>query len=93
MSVYDEITQAIVAELEKGVPPWVKSWSSHLPMNVVSQKEYRGINILLLWKASQGKFTSPYWLTYRQAESLGEYVRQGEKATSIVYTATGVKKV
>jgi antirestriction protein ArdC len=28
MSVYDEITQAIVAELEKGVPPWVKSWSS-----------------------------------------------------------------
>ena len=48
MSVYDEITQAIVAELEQGVPPWVKSWSSHLPMNVVSQKEYRGINILLL---------------------------------------------
>jgi antirestriction protein ArdC len=45
MSVYDEITQAILAELEKGVPPWVKSWSSHLPMNVVSQKEYRGINI------------------------------------------------
>ncbi len=43
-------------------------------MNIVSQKEYRGINILLLWKASQGKFTSPYWLTYRQAESLGEYV-------------------
>ena len=38
MSVYDEITQAIVAELEQGVPPWVKSWSSHLPMNVVSQK-------------------------------------------------------
>jgi len=92
MSVYDEITQAIIAELEKGVPPWVKSWSSHLPMNVVSQKEYRGINILLLWKASQGKFTSPYWLTYRQAESLGGYVRQGEKATSIVYAATGVKK-
>jgi antirestriction protein ArdC len=62
-------------------------------MNIVFQKEYRGINILLLWKASQGKFISPYWLTYRQAESLGEYVRQGEKATSIVYTATGVKKV
>jgi antirestriction protein ArdC len=50
MSVYDEITQAIIAELEQGVPPWVKSWSSHLPMNVISQKEYRGINILLLWK-------------------------------------------
>src|SRR5919197_5610456 len=92
MSVYDEVTQAIVAELEKGVPPWVKSWSSHLPMNVVSHKEYRGINILLLWKASQGKFASPYWLTYRQAESLGGYVRQGSKATSIVYAATGVKK-
>jgi antirestriction protein ArdC len=46
MSVYGEITQAIIAELEKGIPPWVKSWSSHLPMNVVSQKGYRGINII-----------------------------------------------
>ena len=31
MSVYDEVTQAIIAELEKGVQPWVKSWSSHIP--------------------------------------------------------------
>ena len=30
MPVYDEITQAIIAELEKGVPPWVESRSSHL---------------------------------------------------------------
>lgn len=57
------------------------------------KKSCRGINILLLWKASQGRFTSPYWLTYRQAEGLGGYVRQGEKATSIVYAASGRKVV
>jgi antirestriction protein ArdC len=68
MSVYDEITQAIIAELEKGVPPWVKSWSSRLPMNVVSQKEYRGINILLLWKASQGKFIRSLYDWYTLSE-------------------------
>jgi antirestriction protein ArdC len=93
MSVYNEVTQAIIAELEKGVPPWVKSWSSHLPMNFLSQKEYRGTNVLLLWSAAQGRYASPYWLTYPQVENLGGYVRKGERATQIVYAATGRRVV
>ena len=90
MSVYDEITQAIIAELEKGVTPWVKSWQSHLPQNFISRKEYRGINVILLWARG---YNSPYWLTFRQTGELGGRIKKGEKATRIVYAATGRKVV
>jgi antirestriction protein ArdC len=90
MSVYDEITQAIITELEKGVPPCVRSWQSYLPQNFISRKEYRGINVILLWARG---YRSPYWLTFRQAGELGGKTRKGSKATRIVYAATGRKVV
>ncbi len=68
MSVYNEVTQAIIAELEQWVPPWVKSWQSHLPRNFISRKEYRGVNVILLWVVANKKgYRSPYWLTFKQA--------------------------
>lgn len=89
MSVYDEVTQAIIAELEQGVPPWVKSWQSHLPRNFISRKEYRGVNVILLWVVANKKgYRSPYWLTFKQAGELKGKIRKGEKATGIVYAAT-----
>src|SRR5918996_1843806 len=88
VSVYEEVTQKIIAELERGTPPWVKSWQSHLPQNLISKREYRGINVILLW--SRG-FTSPYWLTFRQAGELGGNIKRGSKATRIVYAAKGYR--
>ena len=89
MSVYDEVTQAIIAELEQGGPPWVKSWQSHLPRNFISRKEYRGVNVILLWVVANKKgYRSPYWLTFKQAGELKGKIRKGEKATGIVYAAT-----
>lgn len=38
------------------------------PRSLISQREYRGISILLT--GTQG-FESPYWLTYRQGRELG----------------------
>ena len=55
----------------------------------MSQKEYSGVNILLLWNIA---FTQSAWLTYRQAKELGGHVKQGEKATSIVYASKYTKK-
>src|SRR5919106_3029349 len=88
VSVYEEVTQKIIAELERGTPPWVKSWQSHLPQNLISKREHRGINVILLW--SRG-FSSPYWLTFRQAGKLGGRIERGSKATRIVYAAKGYK--
>ena len=74
-SVYDIVTERILAELEKGEVPWRKPWRTLPPANLVSKKPYRGINFFLLSLAGYG---SQYWLTYRQAQALGGNVRKGE---------------
>ena len=48
----------------------------------MSKKEYRGINIFLL--ACQG-YGSRYWLTYRQAQSLGGNVKKGAHGSKVVF--------
>ncbi len=49
-SVYDIITERIIAMLEKGTVPWRKPWQAKagFPRNLVSGKPYRGINVFLL---------------------------------------------
>jgi len=81
-SVYQIITEQIIRQLESGVAPWHKPWATELPKNIVSKREYRGINVFLL--ASLG-YGSPYWLTYKQATELGGNVRRGEHGTKVVF--------
>jgi antirestriction protein ArdC len=75
-TVYDVVTESIIKQLESGVAPWRKPWRTEMPANLVSRKEYRGINIFIL--APQG-YGSRYWLTYRQAQALGGNVKKGER--------------
>ena len=49
-SVYDIVTERILAELEKGEVPWRKPWRTFPPANLVSKKPYRGINVFL-WRS------------------------------------------
>jgi antirestriction protein ArdC len=81
-SVYDIVTERILAELEKGQVPWRKPWRCLPPANLISKKPYRGINMFLLALAGYG---SQYWLTYRQAQALGGNVRKGEHGTKIIF--------
>jgi antirestriction protein ArdC len=87
---HSEITNAIIADLEKGVRPWVKPWESGTstpcrPMRITGDP-YRGINILLLWSAAHHHgYQGKHWLTYQQAQQLGGHVRKGEKSTTVVY--------
>jgi antirestriction protein ArdC len=92
MKVYEIITDRILKKLEEGTVPWRRPWnaSAGLPKNLVSRKEYRGINVFLT--GSQG-YESPYWLTFKQAKALGGCVREGEKGTPIVYCDTFKKEV
>lgn len=98
-SLYDEVTQRIVAELEAGRFPWVQPWNSAaaggdggrlfapgLPANALSKRPYSGVNILILWGAAiKHGWTSHGWLTFRQALEAGGNVRKGEHGTSVVY--------
>lgn len=81
-STYEIVTEAIIKQLESGVAPWRKPWRTEMPANLASKKEYRGINVFLL--ASLG-YGSRYWLTYRQAQTLGGSVRKGEHGSKVVF--------
>ncbi len=87
--IYQDITNAIIAQLETGVAPWVKPWSGGSAMSLpkrVTGENYQGINILLLWTAAHEQgYSSAYWMTFKQAKELGAQVRKGEKSTTIVY--------
>ena len=50
--------------------------------NLISKKAYRGINVFLLGCAG---FTSPYWLTFKQAKELGGSVKKGERGNIVVF--------
>jgi len=92
-SLYDEITNKIIAELEAGRVPWVQPWGTTaaqaplaLPKSAATGRQYSGINILILWGAAiERAFTGQSWLTFRQALSLGGHVRKGERGTTVVY--------
>lgn len=79
---YQEITDKIIAALENGTAPWVKPWSScGSPRNAITGREYSGINTVLL---AMTPYTSPRWLTFKQAIDVGANVRKGEHGTRIV---------
>ena len=92
-NLYREITEKIIAELERGTVPWVRPWRSRgqgpslsLPKNALTAKTYSGINILLLWEALINRgFASCHWLTFKQALELDGAVRKGEKGTHVFY--------
>jgi len=80
---YEIVTARIIENMRKGIIPWQKPWSSiGRPMNFVSKRNYSGFNSFALMTTN---YTSPYWLTYNQAENLGGNIKRGEKGTPIVY--------
>jgi len=90
--VYTRITDKIIADLEKGVRPWMKPWSADHAAGRITRPlrhngiPYRGINIIMLWSASVAKgFACPLWLTFKQALELGGNVRKGESGELVVY--------
>jgi antirestriction protein ArdC len=85
MNVYEIITERILQKLEEGTVPWRKPWQggeAGVPRNLVTGQPYRGINVFLLAAAG---YSSPYWLTFRQARQRGGTVRLGEHGTPVVY--------
>lgn len=77
------ITDQIIETLEKGAIPWKKPWKTELPMNLISKRTYRGINLLVL--SMSPKYVSPYYLTFRQLAHLGGSVKPGSKGFKVVY--------
>lgn len=77
MDIYEIITDKIIKELENGVIPWKKDWSSAC-INYESRKGYNGINAMLLRKPGE-------YLTFNQIKKFGGTVKKGAKASSVVF--------
>lgn len=83
-----EVTARIVAALEAGTVPWHQPWRTAglFPTSASTNRAYRGANLLLLAMETLVRgYSSPYWLTYRQATERGGHVRAGEKGTLVVF--------
>lgn len=94
-NIYQQVTDSIIAELEKGASPWIKPWRADntADRNVITGKPYQGINRLLLGMSGMAKgYTSPLWATYDQWQQLGGQVRKGEKAVQGVFFTPCAKK-
>jgi antirestriction protein ArdC len=88
-----EFANRIVAELERGVKPWVRPWDPEKaagpqsPLNPVTGKRYHGINVLILGMDMRAfQSGDPRWMTYQQAQEKHWQVRKGERATTIFFT-------
>lgn len=88
--LYQEVTDQIVAAIGSGTAPWQKPWTElaelGLPMNGASERQYRGINTMLLFMSSQEHgYSDNRWFTYKQASELGAQVRKAEKSTPVYF--------
>lgn len=90
--VVAEITSQVVEALESGSAPWVRPWRSTgsgampMPRNGRTDREYRGVNVVVLWAVAFGRgYADPRWVTFNQARELGGSVRRRERGTQIVF--------
>ena len=97
-NIYQKVTDKIIADLEQGELTWLKPWSTgNLDGRIVKPLRhngmaYSGINVLMLWGAAlEGGFSSPYWMTFKQAKELGAHVKKGERGNPVVYANTITK--
>ena len=88
IDIHQTITNQIIEAMEQARGTGRRLWDSQpsLPLNLTTGKPYQGINTLILWAAGlQHAYTSPYWLTYKQAADKGGQVRKGEHGTLCVF--------
>lgn len=79
-SVYEMVTERIIAQLEQGIIPWEKPWSGIRSgaYNRISKKSYSLINQMMLLHKGE-------YATFKQWQQLGGTVRRGEKSEIVVF--------
>ncbi|ARR10635.1 hypothetical protein AR543_p0027 (plasmid) [Paenibacillus bovis] len=78
-TVADVVTERIVELMSRGVIPWRRGWDVLPAVNYVTQKAYKGINLLLLDRAGE-------YMTYKQMKDHGGTLKKGaEKFIAVQY--------
>jgi antirestriction protein ArdC len=90
IDVYQLVTDQIIAQLEQGVVPWQKPWAeAGIPMNLLSKRQYRGINLWLLLTLN---YERNFFLTWDQIKSIGASVKKDERGHIVVFWKPVQKK-
>lgn len=79
-SVYEMVTERIIAQLRNGVIPWEKPWTGVRSgaFNRISKKSYSLLNQMLL--KHDGEYA-----TFKQWQDLDGHIRKGEKSEIVVF--------
>lgn len=87
MDVYSMVTDRIIKQLEEGTIPWRTPWvgCTEGAFNRISRKSYSIMNQILLGKPGE-------WGTLRQWSEIGGKIRQGSKASVVVFWKLQEKK-
>lgn len=93
-SIYERITNNLIALIEKGTNPWQRDWKLGngggygMPHNAISGKAYRGINLCVLMCEQVDKgYTSTGWITRGKLYELAKEFDldwKGQKSTEVV---------
>ena len=90
IDVYQLVTDQIIKLLEQGIIPWQKPWNdSGAPMNLLSKRHYRGINLWLLLSLN---YERNFFLTWEQLKSIGGSVNKGETGHIVAFWKPAQKK-
>lgn len=81
--LYQEVTDRMINLLEQGVTPWRCSWSQYGPArNYATGHIYSGINAVLM---NLTPHPIPYFISFKQAKSLGGKIRKGAKSSAVYF--------
>ena len=93
MKMYTEMLIQQLKEMQESnwERPWILANKTGLPKNI-NGRPYSGGNILmLLMDTAMSGYTMPVYMTYRQAEAAGTYIRKGSKGFPISHVETYIK--
>ena len=89
VDIYQKVADQLVEMMETMGTGWTKPWRDiNQPINLISRKAYRGMNVLLL-------VTSPHkdrtWATFKQWTSKGYQVQRKEDVGGATATKCGIR--
>ncbi len=83
LDVYELVTTRIIDLLEAGTVPWQKPWTdAGVPMNLISKRPYRGINLWLLLSLN---YEQNLFLTWDQLKKIGGSVNKDEHGHVVIF--------
>ena len=96
--IYQQVTNNIIEALEQVSledynAPFARLTAELSPINPITEKDYHGINTLILWLQQQAHgYKSNEWGTFRQWKEKGANVKKGEKSSMIIFYKRVEKK-